>query len=125
MKIFEEASGSFAEKVNFVDENNVFVGYDLAQDCCEDAGWFISDKVEKTTEDDHTCSVDVDKYVFDTEFFESKDVYDNDDYEGMAIFRLVAGKDEKFLHLYNCHNGYYGHGFYFKVGEETKESGTL
>ena len=40
MKIFD---GDF-DKVNFVDENNVFVGYDLLQDCCEDANWFIADR---------------------------------------------------------------------------------
>ena len=31
MKKFETGS-----KINFVDENNVFVGYDLSQNCCSD-----------------------------------------------------------------------------------------
>ena len=37
MKILE-----IGEKINFIDENNVFVGYDLGQNCCENASWFIS-----------------------------------------------------------------------------------
>ena len=36
MKIFEDNI-----KVNFVDENNVFVGYDMRQSCCEQAGYFF------------------------------------------------------------------------------------
>ena len=29
--------------VNFVDENNTLIGYDMSQCCCEDADWFISE----------------------------------------------------------------------------------
>lgn len=37
MKIFDKDG-----KVNFVDENNVIVGYDTNQHCSEHAGWFIA-----------------------------------------------------------------------------------
>ena len=40
MKIFITEDG---DKVNFIDENNVILGYDLTQDCCEQASWFIAD----------------------------------------------------------------------------------
>lgn len=40
MKIFESKDEC---KINFVDENNVFLGYSMGQDCCEYAEWFISD----------------------------------------------------------------------------------
>ncbi len=44
---------------------------------------------------------------------------------GMIIFRLVNGCEEKFLHLYNVHNGYYSHGFEVKVGGKTTRDGSL
>ena len=37
MKVFDRDG-----KVNFVDENNVILGYDMNQNCCEDADWFIT-----------------------------------------------------------------------------------
>lgn len=40
MKIFERDG-----KINFVDENNVLLGYDMSQDCCEHADWFILDTI--------------------------------------------------------------------------------
>ena len=33
----------YSYSINFVDENNVFVGYDLEQQCCEEADWFFTD----------------------------------------------------------------------------------
>lgn len=44
MKIFTKENSNWDSKVNFVDENNVVLGYDLSQDCCEHADWFIADK---------------------------------------------------------------------------------
>jgi hypothetical protein len=41
MKKFEDNG-----KINFVDENNVFMGYDMERSCCEVADWFISPKEE-------------------------------------------------------------------------------
>jgi hypothetical protein len=34
---------------------------------------------------------------------------------GMAIFRIVKGSAEKFIHIFNCQNGYYSHGFDFAI----------
>jgi hypothetical protein len=34
---------TFPGKVNFIDSNNVILGYDLGQSCCEHAFWTISD----------------------------------------------------------------------------------
>jgi len=39
MKIFDRDF-----KINFVDVNNVFLGYDMNLQCTERAGWFISDR---------------------------------------------------------------------------------
>ncbi len=122
MKIFDQTE-EFPGKVNFVDENNVCLGYDLQQDCCEDADWFISDKEEKTYDVD-TLEFDVEDYVFDPAYFKYVASSDLDE-GGMVRFRLVNGDNELFIHLYNCHNGYYEHGVKFKIDDEIRQEDTL
>lgn len=120
MKIFERDKSSFYEKINFVDGNDVFVGYDLSQDCCEDAGWFIAHKITPYDYNDTFDKLipDVEAYCFDKDFFQQVESYDLDG-GGMVVFRLLAdGEPDLYLHLYNCHNGYYGHGFEVKHGGE-------
>lgn len=120
MKIFEGDNSSWAEKVNFVDDNDVFVGYDIGQSCCEDAGYFIADKVTPYKYDmEQDGRPDVEDYVFDKDFFERIPSGDLDS-GGMVAFRLISDqKPDLYLHLYNSHNGYYGHGFEVKHGGET------
>ena len=101
-------------RVNFIDENDIFVGYDLAQLCCEFAGYFFSYRDDEefsyagnsVIEKEELCD-----YVFDTKFFKNVDV--NFEIEGGQVcFRLTSqGKKDIYLHLYNSHNGYYAHGF--------------
>lgn len=103
------------DKYNFIDKNDLFVGYDTATDCCEDADWDILDKPTRYSEMDERHSGEgLEDYVFDTaskvlgiEYtVNTKDLDAGD----MAIFRLLhPTKEPLFLHLYNCHNGYYGH----------------
>lgn len=51
-------------------------------------------------------------YTFDTEYFRKENPSgEYITYGGVAIFRLTNGQDEKYLHLFNLHNGYYSHGF--------------
>ena len=38
MKIFERDG-----KINFIDKNNVLVGFDYSRSCCEDFGWFVAE----------------------------------------------------------------------------------
>jgi len=126
MKIFE-SSNDYSEKINFVDKNNVFVGYDMGQDCCEQASWFISDSI-KTLIPNNSELENKDGltgYNFDPEYFKIIEDLANLESGGMAIFRLVRGKKQKFLHLFNCHNGYYSHGFEMKIGEDIKQIGSL
>lgn len=119
MKIFNDRTSSRHSKVNFVDENDVFVGYDMEQNCCEHADWFIANAIIPYDDDaawpEHP---DVEAYSFDKDFFQqvtSPSLYDG----GMVAFRLVAdGKPDLYLHLFNAHNGYYGHGFEVKHGGE-------
>ena len=128
-KLFKEDWGS---KYNFVDENNVFVGYDSEQGCCENADWFISDKIETKMPDPHPQPIDMPGWFFDICFFKESDRLEYSDREGnalesggVAIFKITKDKEEKYLHLFNCHNGYYGHGFVFGIGEEVKKEGIL
>lgn len=105
------------KKVNFVDTNNVFVGYDLSQDCCEQADWFLSGNIEEGIPENIMKSDFLDGYVFDTEFF--KEISGSDFEEGgMVVFKLVNIHQEKYLHLFNCHNGYYAHGFEMKINDK-------
>jgi hypothetical protein len=120
MKIFKKDG-----KINFVDKNNVFLGYDMRKSCCENADWFISDTITKNIQD-NDCDEDLEEYVFDISFF--KEVTGMEFFEGgMAIFRIVNGesKKEKFIHIFNAHNGYYHHGFLFKNNEEYIQEGSL
>lgn len=128
MKIFEQNG-----KVNFIDENNVLLGYDLQQDCCEHAGWFIEDipmslgdyakKINVygyAVPQSDTKSMDKDwsGWVFDTSFYKKMENTREVDEGGTVVFKLVDGQQDKFLHLFNCHNGYYSHGFDLEKDKE-------
>ena len=125
MKVFNKNEGTWSSKVNFVDENNVVLGYDTDQCCCEHADWFISHKVQNEIIERTEDEPNLEGFTFDREFF--KEVENESEFDGgsMAVFRIENGSDEKFIHIFNCHNGYYGHGFDFKIGEETLREGCL
>lgn len=100
-------------KVNFVDDKNRLIGFDNEDDCCAHGGWFISlvKITEKLSKHDQDAPREYPAYSFDTDFFEEIETDDVDD-GGLVLFKLVAdGHPDLFLHLYNCHNGYYGRGF--------------
>ena len=125
MKIFTEDTGSYESKVNFVDEQNSAVGYDLSQDCCEDADWFIIDKpltlitLDLADTYRNRKPESMGGYLFDRDYI--CQVGDEDD-GGAAIFRLTHPElKSMFLHLFNCHNGYYSHGFTYKFGNKEEE----
>ncbi len=122
MKIFDKDS-----KINFVDENNVFVGYDMGQDCCELADWFISEKAGKNiiNEKEVKNTPDILEYSFDAQYFQEVDSPDVD--EGrMVRFKLVAkDKPDLYLHIFNAHNGYYGHGFEATINDQKWQEGCL
>ena len=109
----------FNTKVNFVDTNNVVLGYDLQQDYCEDAYWFISTS-EKDHNDTNTLydhknveELDLEGYCFDHNYYQI--LSDKEDQEEFftqsAIFKLVGSKElnlpDLFVILSNTHNGYY------------------
>jgi len=129
-------------KYNFVDENNVYLGYDSNRQCCETAGFFIDALPLKDGEDisgkDYCVVPDLDDFRFDPSFFQCVDAVD-DDCPGassqVAVFRIVNDDNDKndkndkseslYIHLFNTHNGYYAHGFSFKQDDNKIQSGKL
>lgn len=69
-----------------------------------------------------SIEVDTSEYVFDVEFMQDPGF---DDEENGMTFRLTGPRDDIYLTLYNCHNGYYSHGFEFKSGEKLIHKGSL
>ena len=128
MKIFEGNESSYGSKVNFVDSNDVFVGYDTDQSCCEHADWFIAEVVTTYSYEGDFASKEtpnVEEYCFDLTFFQDVESSDLDS-GGMVAFKLVSnGKPDLYLHLFNAHNGYYGHGFEVKHGGVIVREGGL
>ena len=63
------------------------------------------------------------KGIFDITY--NKDVPDSKgafDMGGATSFKLTKPNNpDIFLVLYNCHNGYYSHGFDMKINEDAKE----
>lgn len=137
MKIFNKKEG-WSSKVNFVDDNNIVLGYDTDQACCEHADWFICDwPAEQLLPREQTAAGTPDEmpgWNFDPTFFKKVDYikggnngyhYNDLDEGGMVIFRIVKDGEEKYIHLFNCHNGYYGHGFEFKSGDTAIKGGCI
>jgi hypothetical protein len=146
MRIFEDEE-TWGGKINFVDQNDVVVGFDAYQSCCESFGYFFTLSGEKDAENIDTPT-NLEEMVFDTKFFQEHDEEGWGEGGGQAVFRLLAphlarsrsdavlrkleretaavgGRSEVFLHLYNHHNGYYSHGFDMKIGGEVVHSGGI
>jgi hypothetical protein len=127
MKIFTSDGGYF-EKVNFVDGNNVLVGYDMSQSCCENADWTILPVPATAPDPAPNPLPDLEPYYFDIETPPVKgsiagDLLDSGD---CISFKLVA-EDllPLWLTLFNAHNGYYSHGFTQSVGGRLALEGSL
>jgi len=136
MEIFDREDVS----VNFVDENDVVLGYSLRCDCCEDAGWYIVD--DEPTTVDLDLRMDASGYeqppqdipelagwVFDRNWFKQIIEYCSEqpplDCGGAVCFRIVLGDQQKFVVLFNSQNGYYSHGFEFKAANEVLQSDSI
>ena len=115
-------------KTNFVDKNDVYVGFDAWQSCCESFGHFFM-------RSEPTLKEDVDEpnaAPFTAEelepFFFAHDYFKESGYDwggGAAAFKLTNGAEEIYLVIYNHHNGYYSHGFEMKVGGEIRQEGCI
>lgn len=123
--------GDWENKINFVDARNTVVGFDWEHQCCERfwCQWLDSDrnKIEGFQEgSEPEMTETIEGFWFDTDYHE----IDSGDHHGCeeeswAEFRITNGKEERFLRLYNCQNGYYTHGFDMQVNGATKFEGGL
>lgn len=121
MKIFDRDG-----KINFVDDNNVFVGFDFQSCCCENFGYLINATPPTNTEESLPDSA-LDGFQFDPSFIATEGVQlsERDDGGGSVVFKLTKCGEVLYLTLYNHHNGYYGHGFEFGRDGKATESGYL
>lgn len=110
MKVFH-----YSGSINFIDENDVFLGYVLEQSCCErsnfDLSWDQKFKKKIEYKDLSELNSILDGYFFDTNFmlkyYDSKNTH-----REYAVFRLKKeGEKNAYIFLSNQHNGHYSHGF--------------
>jgi len=116
----------FCQKLNFVDENNVVLGYDYMEDCSEEFGWFIADTLvaeDVDTSEEYKLDFDISNYHFNAHFFAT--IQEQGDWGGTAVFQITDGVNKKYLHIFNYHNGYYAHGFEFTRGDWKIQEGSL
>jgi hypothetical protein len=114
MKAFEQH-----DRVNFVDENNVFVGYELETICCECASWYISDSPKYDGDAYRQAKYDLEDYCFANSEHPTYIGDENEEDLNGVAFRLIAdGKPDLYLILSNLQNGYYDHNFTVKVDEK-------
>jgi hypothetical protein len=136
IKIYDDRARSFGNKINFIDNNGVLVGFDFDQHCCESFGWFVSDSIVETREKQaefqegnaEHYEPGLEDYRFDHDFFKNINDIQDDEGGGTVVFRLLSavdGNNPKYLHLYNHHNGYYQHGFNFSTPSEQGLSGSI
>lgn len=127
MRMFKDTG--YYGNTNWVDKNGVAAGYSLESSCCENVGFEYS----RTPGGKDLGEIDTEPYSFDQTYFnENVEQVESLGYGfdsgGAVAFKLVKDNDPNdviYLTFYNCHNGYYGHGFEFKVGENMLHEGTL
>lgn len=110
MKVF-----NYGGSINFIDENDVFLGYELSTSCSEFADYKLfydrKGKKEVTYKNYDELNDILDGYFFDITFMVS--FYDDKNTKSnIALFRLINESNNSiYLGLSNRHNGYYVHGF--------------
>jgi hypothetical protein len=124
-------------KVNFIDDQNMVVGYDTAQQCCEDATWCVSESLPTSAKDfgrGTPHGFDWDDYRFDpdtqpVEFHPEEkpdDDYDPSPDTHAVAFRMTSKwEPDAWLILHNTHNGYYSHGWDRKGPDSTHQNGYI
>lgn len=104
-------------KINFVDDNNSFIGFSDYQCCCESFGWMLTKEPPKDI-----CEKELSEDFLEDAFFDPKadsipNGIDNLDSGDAKTFLLKSEKHgDMFLTFYNSHNGYYSHGLEGNIG---------
>jgi len=131
MKIFERSDNKgWGNRLNIIDENNVLVGYDYDQSCCEIFGYYFVRDLKDIKENKKIEDKDIkqEDYIFDTSFCEVLEDFAEYEGGGEVAFKLTNKEkieDVLYLILYNYHNGYYGHGFDMSINEKILYTGGL
>jgi len=117
-----------------VDDNNVLLGYDLSQRCCENADWFVHDAPIGYIPEKLNQPEVLEGYVFEKTCIRPDHSNVSDSYQysvfdsGDIIAFKVVNETEgvfKYIHIFNSHNGYYSHGFEYKDGGDIIEEGRI
>lgn len=131
LKIFENETGPWSAKTNFVDDMNMVVGYDTEQSCCEHCTHFFTqtdpesvEEYDKLSGRDLHADEILNKLRFDPEYFREYG-WSNLDGGGAVAFRLLGDAEPWYLVIANSHNGYYGHGFTVEVGGVVTRKGCI
>ncbi|MFZ4217037.1 hypothetical protein ACEV6Q_04125 [Enterobacter ludwigii] len=113
--LIKETSG-VTSKINFIDENDNFVGFDSSQSCCEHLYYRFVDNESEIVEDDELIS----SLRFTGKSKEEGHLNDVDDEEDAAVsFEVTDGVNSYWLELHNSHNGYYSHYWESNICGET------
>ena len=112
-------------KVNFIDTNECYVGYDCGQSCCENAYWYTSAILPAA---EHPTGSDDPKNLEGFSFVRgekpSEGSTEAEDQGGWVAFPIEKAGERRYLVLVNAHNGYYSHGFEYEIAG-MKGEGTL
>lgn len=113
-------------KINFVDNNDVLVGFSLVEHCCEYFGWFYSLAPPKSIDDADVIEPEnLENYIFDSNFFQEVNDEAVVHEGGMVTFKLTNEQKVLYLSLFNTHNGHYTHGFHVTVSGKNLNEGAL
>lgn len=111
---------NYLAKVNYVDDQNYFAGFDMEQRCCESADHWIEDskgnKVEPNTYNGCWYYLQ-----FTGELPTEDELCDYDTYRVRIPLKHDCDNEPYYLVFENCHNGYYAHGYEFGRMEIEKD----
>ena len=124
MKVFERSSTEgWGNRMNFVDNNNVVVGFDYSSQCCEQYYWYASYeeaikatdiRVKDEWDEGHQSLSTLPNIHMDSEFLYFDTSYNKSFVAGdlnSVQLKIKGGEKDIYLVLVNSHNGYYSHGF--------------
>lgn len=109
IQIFKTTYGYNHTKVNYVDDNNLFAGFETDQQCCESATHRIEDSEGNIIEPENgNVFYDL---LFTGELPEESEF--DDTCTAHIPLKHETTNERYYLVFENCHNGYYAHGYEF------------
>jgi len=125
-------------RINFIDKNDYYLGFDTEQDCCEDFGWAVYRKGEGNRETLLTMGTDTvginDSELLEGYTFPNNYMYEDgsfgdeyeDDYGSYVVFLAIHPTEpDVYICFTNSHNGYYYHIWDFKHNNQVINDGEI